>query len=108
MRVERLPEDTAAELLDAVAPGLAPAVRSRVLSEAAGNPLALTELPAAVASLSGADRLLPAVLPLTARLERAFTARVAGLPAETRTSLLIAVFAASLQSPQGSRNGGAK
>jgi DNA-binding CsgD family transcriptional regulator len=89
MRVERLPEDTAAELLDAVAPGLAPMVRSRVLSEAAGNPLALTELPAAVASLGRADPVLPAVLPLTARLERAFTARVAGLPAETRTSLLI-------------------
>ena len=92
MRVERLPEDTAAELLDAVAPGLAPTVRSRVLSEAAGNPLALTELPAAVAGLGEIDPVLPAVMPLTARLEAAFTARVAGLPAETRTGLLIAAL----------------
>ncbi|GAA3049555.1 LuxR family transcriptional regulator [Pseudonocardia yunnanensis] len=92
MRVERLPEDTAAALLDAAAPGLAPAVRSRLLNEAAGNPLALTELPAAVLCLGGADAMLPAVLPLTARLERAFTARVAGLPGDTRTSLLIAAL----------------
>jgi DNA-binding CsgD family transcriptional regulator len=92
MRVERLPEDTAAALLDAAAPGLAPAVRSRLLKEAAGNPLALTELPAAVQCLGGADAILPAVLPLTARLERAFTARVAGLPGEARKSLLIAAL----------------
>jgi DNA-binding CsgD family transcriptional regulator len=92
MRVERLPDDIAAELLDAAAPGLAPTVRSRLLSEAAGNPLALTELPGTMQSLGGADAMLPAVLPLTARLERAFTARVAGLPAETRRSLLIAAL----------------
>ncbi|MDT7682984.1 MAG: hypothetical protein QOG57_3294, partial [Pseudonocardiales bacterium] len=96
MRVERLPEDTAAELLDAVAPGLTAPVRARLLSEAAGNPLALTELPATVGIPGGTAALLPAVLPtvlpLTARLERAFTARVAGLPAETRTSLLIAAL----------------
>jgi DNA-binding CsgD family transcriptional regulator len=96
MRVERLPEDTAAELLDAVAPGLTAPVRARLLSEAAGNPLALTELAATVGIPGGTAALLPAVLPtvlpLTARLERAFTARVAGLPAETRTSLLIAAL----------------
>jgi DNA-binding CsgD family transcriptional regulator len=92
MRVERLPEDTAAELLDAVAPGLTAPVRARLLSEAAGNPLALTELPATVGIPGGAAALLPSALPLTARLERAFTGRVAGLPAETRTSLLIAAL----------------
>ena len=55
------------------------------------NPLALVELPAAL----GADQLgnqapLPARLPLTARLEQAFGARVAELPATTRRLLLIA------------------
>ena len=39
------PRSAAAGLLDAVAPGLDPAVRPRLLDEAAGNPLALTELP---------------------------------------------------------------
>jgi DNA-binding CsgD family transcriptional regulator len=95
LRVERLPADTAAELLDSVAPGLAEPIRSRLLSEAAGNPLALIELPASVTGADptlSTDPSLPAGLPLTARLERAFTDRVAGLPAETRTALLVAAL----------------
>ncbi|MGW3992553.1 ATP-binding protein [Amycolatopsis sp. NPDC004772] len=88
MVLERLPADAAAEVLDSVAPRLAPAVRTRLLAEAAGLPLALTELPAAVASLDGVDP----VLPLTERLERTFTARVAALPAATRTALLVAAL----------------
>jgi DNA-binding CsgD family transcriptional regulator len=92
MRVERLSDDAAAALLDAVAPDLAPPVRSRLLSEAAGNPLALTELPGTARGRGGADTMLPAGLPLTTRLERAFTARVVGLPSDTRTSLLIAAL----------------
>ncbi|HEV7978936.1 ATP-binding protein [Amycolatopsis sp.] len=92
MRIERLPDDVAAELFDTVAPGLATQVRSRLLAEAAGNPLALTELPRTVRSRDSADIVPPAALPLTARLERAFTARVAGLPADTRKSLLIAAL----------------
>ncbi|KOX13292.1 LuxR family transcriptional regulator [Saccharothrix sp. NRRL B-16348] len=83
MAVGRLSDEAAAAFLDAVAPGLAPAARERVLAQAAGNPLALAELPAV------ADGLDP-VLPLTDRLERAFTARVAALPAATRTALLVA------------------
>jgi len=62
-------------------------IHDRVLSEAAGNPLALMELPLT------AGRPEPAgsgVLPLTQRLERAFAARVADLPAETRLLLLVA------------------
>ncbi|WP_028932626.1 AAA family ATPase [Pseudonocardia spinosispora] len=88
MTVPRLPEDTAAELLDAVAPGLAPSVRTRVLAEAAGNPLALIELPRAVEGVV----LDGTVLPLTERLERAFAARVAQLPPSTRTCLLVAAL----------------
>ncbi|MFC6023458.1 AAA family ATPase [Plantactinospora solaniradicis] len=92
LSLERLSEDAAASLLDAVAPGLAPAVRGRLLDEAAGNPLALTELPGAAQALEGADARAPARLPLTARLERAFTARVSELPAATRTVLLVAAL----------------
>jgi hypothetical protein len=50
--------DDAVELLDRCAPALDRATRSRVLSEAAGNPLALIELPRTVGEL-GPDRLLP-------------------------------------------------
>ncbi|MBN6041046.1 AAA family ATPase [Amycolatopsis sp. 195334CR] len=88
MPLDRLPAESAAELLDSTAFGLEPEVRERLLAEAAGNPLALIELPAAL------DRLDP-VLPLTDRLHRAFAARVAELPDETRTALLIAALAQS-------------
>ena len=66
----------AGALLDARAPRLAPTVRDRMLREAAGNPLALVELPVA---LEAARRRAPAPawLPLTTRLEQAFAARVA-------------------------------
>ena len=76
----------ATELLEASAPQLAPAARSRVLREAAGNPLALTELPLArhPAPLPGDP------LPLTDRLEQAFAARVADLPESTQWLLLVA------------------
>ncbi len=88
MVLDRLCADDAADLLDAVAPGLAPAARTRLLTEAAGHPLALTELPLGLAGPAGLDP----VLPLTERLERTFTARVTGLPAETRTALLVAAL----------------
>jgi len=89
--------DTDAEsLLDAIAPGLPPAGRRRVLSEAAGNPLALTELSrvvsSGVAGAAGPARAAgPAgVLPLTERLERAFTDRLATLPGPTVALLRMA------------------
>ncbi|MCA2213172.1 ATP-binding protein [Jidongwangia harbinensis] len=87
LTVGHLSEEEAATLLDEVAPGLEPAVRAQVLREAAGNPLALTELPRTAAA---ADTLSP--LPLTTRLERAFSGRVGDLPAGTRTALLIAAL----------------
>ena len=74
-------------LLDATAPQLAPVTRDRLLSEAAGNPLALTELPLTAA---GREPSAPGSLPLTQRLEQAFAARVSDLPAETRLLLLVA------------------
>src|SRR3954447_8094490 len=62
-----LDDATAGELLDAAAPDVPLTARSRVLQEAAGNPLALLELPAR----SGDEPLEPGFLPLTERLERA-------------------------------------
>jgi DNA-binding CsgD family transcriptional regulator len=82
-----LSDADAESLLDAIAPGLPPAGRRRVLSEAAGNPLALTELSRVVSSgVAG-----PAgALPLTERLERAFTDRLATLPGHTAALLRMA------------------
>lgn len=90
MTVARLSQLASAMLLDAVAPGLGLTVRQRLLEEAAGNPLALIELPKAVQMLINAPLVGP--LPLTERLERAFTARVSRLPVHTRAVLLIAAL----------------
>ena len=89
-----LDPEAALALLRARYPMLAPRVRQRLLDEAQGNPLALLELPPA---LSGPQRAawqaLPAVLPLTDRLQALFAGRVSGLPAATRELLLLAVLA---------------
>ena len=89
-----LDPEAALTLLRARFPMLAPRVRQRLLDEAQGNPLALLELPPA---LSGPQRAawqaLPAVLPLTDRLQAVFARRVSGLPATTRELLLLAVLA---------------
>ena len=58
-----LTADAAATLLDSHAPGLDPALRRRVLAEAAGNPLALTELPATAAATTEGRRRRPSGLP---------------------------------------------
>jgi DNA-binding CsgD family transcriptional regulator len=90
LRLAPLDEAAASALLSSRAGGLPPELRARVLREAAGNPLALIELPKA---LAGYDEPRPAPqnpLPLTARLEEAFAARLSGFPANTRTLLLLA------------------
>ncbi|GAB7037130.1 MULTISPECIES: helix-turn-helix transcriptional regulator [Catenuloplanes] len=92
LHLEPLTDEVSGELLDAVAPGLGQHVRQRLLAEAAGNPLALTELPAALRSVGGVYALTPAPLPLTERLERTFTARVSRLPVDTRAVLLLAAL----------------
>ncbi|XVU24871.1 AAA family ATPase [Actinoplanes sp. CA-054009] len=85
LEIGRLPGEVAAALLDAHAPDLSAMVRRRVLTEAAGNPLALVELPK-----TAADRPLDETLPLNRRLERAFAARAEG----TGTAGLLLVLAA--------------
>jgi len=86
-----LDEVTAAALLDAAAPELPLFVRTQVLREAAGNPLALLELPT-MAGRHEDHRSAAGGLPLTERLEHAFAARVADLPEATRLVLLVAAL----------------
>ena len=91
LALEPLSHEASGMLLDASFPGLAHAERERILAEASGNPLALLELPVALrARPADPGTLVPGVLPLTARLERAFATRTLALPAATRTVLLIA------------------
>jgi DNA-binding CsgD family transcriptional regulator len=85
-------DDVAAEaLLDVSVPHLSAVSRRRVLCEAAGNPLALLELPVVVGTRE-TEGVLPGVLPLSDRLERAFAARVSDLPDVTRLVLLVAAL----------------
>ncbi len=89
LQLEGLDENAAAALLDSQAPGLEPSLRERLLREAAGNPLALVELPAALGPEQlGGDALPPARLPLTARLERGL--RDAGVAAASGYPLAVA------------------
>lgn len=87
LQLRELDEKTATALLDERSPDLEPPIRARVLDEAAGNPLALVELPKATTGLG--DRL-PTWLPLTTRLEQAFATRVSDLPPNTRSLLRVA------------------
>jgi DNA-binding CsgD family transcriptional regulator/tetratricopeptide (TPR) repeat protein len=91
LHVQGLSDPDAEALLIASAPELKPSVRERLLAQANGNPLALVELPIALrVNPLGDEDATRALLPLTTRLERAFTARVAGLPADCQQTLLVA------------------
>ena len=90
-RLGGLDDAAAGALLDAAVPELPLAARTRVLREAAGNPLALLELPA-VAGGHEDEPWVSGGLPLTERLERAFATRVSELPEETRLLLLVAAL----------------
>jgi len=91
LRLGGLDDKAAAELLDRTTADLAPRLRRRVLQIAAGNPLALLELPAALRLEPGRiDGPSSASLSLTSRLERAFAEQASGLPAQTRDLLLVA------------------
>jgi DNA-binding CsgD family transcriptional regulator/predicted nucleic acid-binding protein len=80
-------DDIAAQrLLDARFPALVGREREQVLTLAAGNPLALLELPRAVTE-SRDDS--PDDVPLTDRLERAFAGRINELAVATRELLLV-------------------
>ena len=67
----------------------APSVRERLLAEAAGNPLALLELPAGLSDAQLDGERLPGRLPVTDRLRSALQ-RIERLPEPTRAALLVA------------------
>jgi DNA-binding CsgD family transcriptional regulator len=85
-----LENDHAGEVLDARAPDLSPAVRRRLLTEAAGNPLALTELPVRPTAAAAGRTADTSVLPISERLERAFARRLEEVPDLTAELLLVA------------------
>jgi DNA-binding CsgD family transcriptional regulator len=89
--VEGLGAEAAAELLAASAPEATDPVREWLLGEAAGNPLALLELPRGLSAAQLQGRAaLPETAPLTSRLRSAFVERIDRLPSETQAALLIA------------------
>lgn len=88
--LQPISDQAAASLLASRFPGLAPQVQRRLLAEAAGNPLALLELPAA---LTGDQRAgvaaLPPVLPVSRRGQQLFAPRITSLPEQARQALLV-------------------
>jgi DNA-binding CsgD family transcriptional regulator len=85
LEVGPLDEPEAAALLTGTRPCLSSGERRQVLATAAGNPLALAELRPRGPEFTG-----PGAVTLTDRLLAAFAGRLAGLPAATRTLLLVA------------------
>ncbi|HEY6760646.1 MAG TPA: AAA family ATPase [Baekduia sp.] len=92
LRVAGLSDAHARELLASVIGGpLDERVRSRILAEARGNPLALLELPRDVASATLADGFgTDAELALQTRIEISFRRRVGQQPEATQRLLLLA------------------
>lgn len=87
IELEGLDDESAAELVDERSPMLDKRARQQVLELAAGNPLALVELPPVLEKgplEPGADWL-----PLTSRLEGAFAVRMLDLPAPTQWLLFV-------------------
>lgn len=86
-RPSRLDDADAERLLDLHAPNLSAERRRRFLREAAGNPLALVELPRGEHVSTACDAPW---LPLTERLERAFSNRLSELSSDVQTLLFVA------------------
>jgi DNA-binding CsgD family transcriptional regulator len=86
-----LDDEGAVELLRLRSPGLAPPVAAAITEAAAGNPLALVELPAALTADQRAG-IAPLEHPLTpgGRLQHAFAGRADSLEPAARRALLIA------------------
>jgi hypothetical protein len=99
-QLEPLPADAAEAMLRSTAGDLAAGVRRRILADAAGNPLALAELPRALSDGQRTGReVLPSVLPATARLTAAYAPVVGDLPPGARHVLLVAALESSADLP---------
>jgi DNA-binding CsgD family transcriptional regulator len=95
LRLGRLDDDAAAELLAVNAGELAPKVRDRILREAAGNPLALIELPTVLTAEQRGGELTPmafhmGTLSPASRVHDSYRDRLRSLPEPTQAMLLLA------------------
>ena len=91
LTLEGLSREDALSLLDARAPGLTAELRERVVADAEGNPLALIELPIALAAQAEADSASSkAASTVTKRLVLAFAQRLSNLSPGARRLLQVA------------------
>ena len=94
LHLEPLGDAAARQLLRDEAAGLDPQLAERVLADAAGNPLAITELArAAVAAPPRGQPGRPGPLPAGQRMQRLYGRQVSDLPDATRLLLLVAAAA---------------
>ena len=94
LRVQPLPPASAEALLSHRFPRLSGRAQARILEGAAGNPLALIELPAAGADVT--HSLSSDALPLTRRLQAVFARRLDGLSSSARALLLLCALEPSI------------
>jgi DNA-binding CsgD family transcriptional regulator len=88
--VRPLTDEAAAAILRTQFPAMARHVVGRLVGDAQGNPLALLELPVSLTSAQQrGSSALPETLSLSERLRGVFAARVSGLPASVRRTLLL-------------------
>ncbi|MBB2903595.1 DNA-binding CsgD family transcriptional regulator [Kineococcus radiotolerans] len=88
MRLTPLKPDEAHQLVTSRTPDLPTEIRGRVVREASGNPLALTELAAEWARTGQAPSAGPRVS-MSRRLEETFLSEVHALPIDTQRALLL-------------------
>jgi DNA-binding CsgD family transcriptional regulator len=94
LRVPPLTPASAEALLSHRSPRLSGRARARILEGAAGNPLALIELPAAGTGVT--HSLSSDALPLTRRLQAVFARRLDGLSSSARALLLLCALEPSI------------
>jgi DNA-binding CsgD family transcriptional regulator len=90
LEVGPLTEAASVQLLRMLHPNLPPAMQRQVLQDAAGNPLAIAELPTALGTKAAIGlEMLPASASVRTRLEATYASRTSSLPAGTRAALLL-------------------
>ena len=91
LRVHPLDPDASGALIDRTAPHLPTDLRARVLAQAAGHPLALIDLSAALADPNPGPEA-DNTLPLSDRLQRSYTTALDALPDPTPLVLRVAAL----------------
>jgi len=89
LHLRGLDDESSASLVDSLAPSLDSGMKTRVITAAGGNPLALVELSTAAVSPSTGDLEVPHRLAMTPRLQDTLLDRVRDLDQTTQTLLLV-------------------